>query len=123
MPGSGNTLNRPLSYGKIKLVYDIDLFGKFYILINAIASEKLWIALIMIATTVVSYFYYFEFIRQMFFRPSPREGKLAVSGVTAAVILVAVLGTVGLGVFPQNVLQFLGGINWDGAFVQMGPPQ
>ncbi len=98
-------------------------FGKFYILINAIASAKLWIALIMIATTVVSYFYYFEFIRQMFFRPSPREGKLAVSGVTAAVILVAVLGTVGLGVFPQNVLQFLGGINWDGAFVQMGPPQ
>lgn len=98
-------------------------FGKFYILLNAIASAKLWIALIMIATTVVSYFYYFEFIRQMYFRPSPRGEKLAVSGLTAAVILVAVLGTIGLGIFPQNVLQFLGGINWEGSFVQMVLPQ
>ena len=97
-------------------------FGKFYILINALASEKLWIALIMIATTVVSYFYYFEFIRQMYFRPSPRGEKLAIPGLTAAVILVAVVGTIGLGIFPQSVLQFLGGIQWDGAFVQRDRP-
>lgn len=98
-------------------------FGKFYILVNALSSVKLSIALIMIATTVISYFYYFEFIRQMYFRPSPRGGKLAVSGLTVAVILVSVLGTVGLGIFPQDVLHLLGGINWDGAFVLTGSAQ
>ncbi len=56
----------------------------------------------MMATTVVSYFYYFEFIRQMYFRPSPRGEKLAIPGLTAAVILLAVLGTVGLGDFSAK---------------------
>ena len=75
----------------------------------------------MIATTVVSISTTSVYPANVFPSFAPRE--IGDPGLTAAVIPVAVVGTIGLGIFPQSVLQFLGGIQWDGAFVQTGPPQ
>ncbi|MCG6197287.1 NADH-quinone oxidoreductase subunit N, partial [Anoxybacillus sp. LAT_38] len=53
-------------------------FGKFYLFMGAIAQENYWLAAIMIATSVVSYYYYFGIIRQMYMRPGTTEAPLAV---------------------------------------------
>lgn len=81
--------------------------GKFYIFFNAIVGQRLWLALIMVITSVVSYFYYFEIIRQMFFRPPASEKKLRIPGGIAAVVVIGVIGTLALGVMPQPVFDTL----------------
>ncbi|OYD08024.1 NADH-quinone oxidoreductase subunit N [Paludifilum halophilum] len=90
-------------------------FGKFYILINAVATQHFWIAAIMLATTVVSYFYYFGIVRMMYFRPPVLEGKVKVPPASALVIAVAMIGTVVLGITPQWALEQLGEVNWAAA--------
>lgn len=52
--------------------------GKLNIFMGALISEPAHyiLAALMIATTVVSYFYYFGILTQMFFRPSPVDGEV-----------------------------------------------
>ncbi|MBD8498218.1 NADH-quinone oxidoreductase subunit N [Paenibacillus arenosi] len=45
-------------------------FGKLYILLGAVATHALWLAIIMMVTSVISFYVYFGFIRQMFMRDS-----------------------------------------------------
>ncbi|TVX89484.1 NADH-quinone oxidoreductase subunit N [Paenibacillus agilis] len=45
-------------------------FGKLYILLGAVATHALWLAIVMIVTSVISFYVYFGFIRQMFMRDS-----------------------------------------------------
>ncbi|TCS95608.1 NADH-quinone oxidoreductase subunit N [Hazenella coriacea] len=90
--------------------------GKFYLITNTFLVGKFWLAGVMILTTVISYYYYFGIIRQMYFR-SPVDGeKVAIPFTTAFVILVGVVGTIGLGVAPDWLLTELGSINWGSGF-------
>ncbi|MBA4602974.1 NADH-quinone oxidoreductase subunit N [Thermoactinomyces mirandus] len=92
--------------------------GKFYILMSAIASTHYWLAAIMIATTVISYYYYFGFARQMYFRKAEDSQKIAVSWPTVAVVGMAVLGTILLGIIPDFFLQAFGQLDWVSGFSQ-----
>ncbi len=79
-------------------------FGKFYIFINALGLQQYWIAGIMIATSVVSYFYYFGIIRQMYMRGGSTDKPLGVAVVTKLIIFICLIGTIVLGVMPNLVL-------------------
>ena len=81
--------------------------GKFYIFFNAIAGQSFWLAGIMVVTTVISYFYYFEIVRQMFFRPPQDLDKWRLPAGVAAAVVIGVVGTVALGVMPQAVFDYL----------------
>ncbi|QKG85706.1 NADH-quinone oxidoreductase subunit N [Kroppenstedtia pulmonis] len=87
-------------------------FGKFYILINAVTTEHYWLAGIMLATTVVSYFYYFGIIRMMYFRPPSVEKRLKVPLGSALMITIAVIGTLSLGITPQLLLEQMKQVDW-----------
>lgn len=65
------------------------------------------LASVMIATTVVSYFYYFGIMTQMFFRPASDESKFEIPFGLLFVIVVSVIATVLLGVAPNSALDFL----------------
>ncbi|MEH7224983.1 NADH-quinone oxidoreductase subunit NuoN [Bacillus sp. JJ1566] len=65
------------------------------------------LASIMIATTVVSYFYYFGILTQMFFRPAADESKIKLPLGVWIVVVVAVVGTIGLGIFPGIAFEFI----------------
>ncbi|MGM9926172.1 MAG: NADH-quinone oxidoreductase subunit NuoN [Bacillus sp. (in: firmicutes)] len=70
------------------------------------------LASILIGTTVISYFYYFGIMLQMFFRPASQESKftgMKVPNSLLIVIIVCLMGTVGLGVAPNTALDFLYG--------------
>jgi NADH-quinone oxidoreductase subunit N len=83
--------------------------GKLNIFMGAFATEPAHyvLASIMIATTVVSYFYYFGIMTQMFFRPAADDSKFNIPVALIVVLIGSVIGTVLLGVFPNIALDFL----------------
>ncbi|WP_054951202.1 NADH-quinone oxidoreductase subunit N [Numidum massiliense] len=86
-------------------------FGKFYIFFSALSVQSYWIAVIMVAASVVSYFYYFEIVRQMFFRRAAVQEKFTLPVGLAIVVLIGAIGTLALGVIPQTALDYIGQLN------------
>ncbi len=82
-------------------------FGKFYIFMSSLVMGNYWLAGIMVATSVVSYFYYFGIIKQMYMRAGATESRLAVPGSIAFIVLIAFIGTVGVGLVPDTLLNFI----------------
>jgi NADH-quinone oxidoreductase subunit N len=83
--------------------------GKLNIFLSAFASEPAHyvLASIMIATTVVSYFYYFGIFTQMFFRPAANDSKFNIPVTLIVVLIGSLLGTLALGLAPNIALDFL----------------
>jgi NADH-quinone oxidoreductase subunit N len=65
------------------------------------------LASVMIATTVVSYFYYFGVLTQIFFRPAADKSKFNIPFGILLVILVSVVATIWFGIAPNAALDFL----------------
>jgi NADH-quinone oxidoreductase subunit N len=83
--------------------------GKLEIFIGAFVTSPSHyvLASIMIATTVVSYFYYFGILTQMFFRPAANNTKIKLPTGVLIVVIVAVVGTIGFGIFPGVAFEFI----------------
>jgi NADH-quinone oxidoreductase subunit N len=82
-------------------------FGKLYIILGTMETHKYWLGALMIATSVVSFYYYFGIIRQMFMRSDIEAAEVRISlplGITAW--LCALIG-VGMGFFPQLILEYI----------------
>lgn len=82
-------------------------FGKFYIFMSSLVVANYWLAGIMVATSVVSYYYYFGIIRQMYMRPGATETPLRVPASIAVIVLIALIGTVGVGIVPDTLMNFI----------------
>lgn len=96
-------------------------FGKFIIILGAIRNGFLWLSAIMFAASVISFYYYFGIMRLIFTKE--REGgepaggstvRLKVPGTLSVVVAVALIVTLGLGVFPNLFLDVLGKLAWFG---------
>ncbi|GGF91762.1 NADH-quinone oxidoreductase subunit N [Paenibacillus abyssi] len=82
-------------------------FGKLFILIGAAQMKDFWIVAIMVATSVISYYFYFSVIRQMFMRTSEGGGEIWIPVPTGLAIWICVGATIALGIFPNPVLDWL----------------
>ncbi|HJV45994.1 MAG TPA: NADH-quinone oxidoreductase subunit NuoN [Bacillota bacterium] len=82
-------------------------FGKFYIFMSALVMGNYWLSGIMVATSVVSYYYYFGIIRQMYMRGGTTEARLPVPASIAVIVLIAFIGTVGFGLAPGALMNFI----------------
>lgn len=82
-------------------------FGKVYIFMNALAGGGYVPAGVMILTTVISYYYYFGIVQQMYMRPGTTESPVTIPGPAAAVVIIALVGTVGFGVVPGVLIDFI----------------
>jgi len=82
-------------------------FGKFYLFISALAHEKYWLSAIMIVTSVVSFYYYFGIIRQMYMRPGATEAPLVIPKGIVALVLLLALATVLFGVVPGTAIDYI----------------
>ncbi|WP_028988349.1 NADH-quinone oxidoreductase subunit NuoN [Thermicanus aegyptius] len=81
--------------------------GKLYILLGAIQNGNLWLASILIVTSVIAYYYYFGIIRQMYMRPGQTEAPLRLPTAVLAVMTIGLIGTLIGGFFPGQVLQWI----------------
>ncbi len=80
--------------------------GKFYVFSAAVQSGYVVLAIVGVLTSVVSVFYYIHVIRVMYMQePDDGGSPIRMSAATCAVLGLAVLGTLFMGVFPGSILR------------------
>lgn len=94
--------------------------GKVHIFLGAFATDPAHyvLAAIMIATTVVSYVYYFGLFTQIFFRPAAHHEPVKVPLGVTIVIVVCALGTIVFGIMPSLAYNFLDQFQHFGDFLR-----
>ena len=85
-------------------------FGKLYILQSAVEANLVWLAIVLVVTSVVSAFYYLRVIVHMFMEePSAdevaaRQSDAVVADTHSAVILVTAGATLALGILGTGIM-------------------
>jgi NADH-quinone oxidoreductase subunit N len=81
--------------------------GKFYIFNAALASQLIWLAILLALNSVIAAFYYLRVLVVMYMR-EPRQDWAPVSmpWAVAVVLSVSAAGTLYLGLFPGRVMDF-----------------
>lgn len=80
-------------------------FGKLYIILGTMQTQQYWLGALMIATSVVSFYYYFSIVRQMFMRSDYEPAPIQISVPLGITVWLCALISVGLGVVPHLVLK------------------
>lgn len=84
-------------------------FGKLYILLGSMEAGNYWLAAVMLLTSVISFFYYFGILRQMFMRTRYNlDNPIRIPFPLGMVIWICALLGVIIGFYPQGILE---GIN------------
>jgi NADH-quinone oxidoreductase subunit N len=79
--------------------------AKFYVFSAAVKSKFYWLAIIGVLNSAVSVYYYLRVTVLMYFRESEREiVGLQFSPAPVLALILAVIGTLYMGIFPANVL-------------------
>lgn len=81
-------------------------FGKLFILLGAANAKAYWLVAIIVISSVISYYFYFGIVRQMFMRGGG-DSDIRVPGPTGVVIWTCVAATVALGLFPGPLMQWI----------------
>ena len=86
-------------------------FGKLYIFKAAVNSHLIWLAVLMAVNSVIGAYYYLRLIVVMYMRePSPEALQLPpvrFSVGVNVVLVIATLGTLYLGLFPNSILHMI----------------
>ena len=81
--------------------------AKFYVFSAAVKSKFYWLVIIGVLNSAVSVYYYLRVTILMYFRESEREiTGLEFSPASVFALILAVIGTLYMGIFPANVLSF-----------------
>ena len=81
-------------------------FGKFYVFSAAINAGYVGLAIIGVINSVISVYYYLRVTVLMYMKEPSREFKpLSISSLTLAALIIAVFGTIQLGLFPSRILE------------------
>jgi NADH-quinone oxidoreductase subunit N len=79
--------------------------AKFYVFSAAVKSKFYWLAILGVLNSAVSVYYYLRVTVLMYFRESEREiTGLQFSPASVFALILAVIGTLYMGIFPANVL-------------------
>ncbi len=78
--------------------------GKFLVFSAAIEKHYVWLALIGVINSVISLYYYFGVVRQMYLTPARATTKMQVSGLVWLLIAIALTVTFALGIYPEPVI-------------------
>lgn len=82
-------------------------FGKLYIMLGTLHMQQYWLAAVIIGTSVISFYYYFGVIREMFLRTGTDDSGIKRSVTGQITIWTCVAGTLLTGFFPHVVLRFI----------------
>ncbi len=85
----------------------VGFVGKFYLFSAAVRDGQVWLAIIGVLNSFVSVYYYLRVVKTAYFDEA--EGRYApITYSPAAVLVLAVcaVGTLGFGIFPEQLLQW-----------------
>ncbi|MGO4547521.1 NADH-quinone oxidoreductase subunit N [Paenibacillus sp. 2TAB23] len=85
-------------------------FGKLFILLGAANAKAYWLVGVIVLSSVISYYFYFGFVRQMFMRSGSEQGEIRVSAETGIVIWACAAATLALGLFPGPVMEWINAV-------------
>ena len=92
------------------LPFTAGFFGKFFIFAAAIAQKQFGLVAVGIVTVACGFYYYLKVIRAMYWPgrdPSagaPHE-RIYISFLSRAIIILMMIATIGLGIYPQPILR------------------
>lgn len=79
-------------------------FGKLFIMFGATQNHQFWLAAIMILTSVVSFYYYFGLVRQMFMRADEESREVKLTAPLAITLWLCAGAGVLMGFFPHRII-------------------
>ena len=79
--------------------------AKLYIFSAAVNSDLLWLAVIGVASSVVSAYYYLRVVRVMYLEPAPSEERVPSSYAFRVALGVSALGVLVVGIAPAPLLK------------------
>ncbi|UJF33266.1 NADH-quinone oxidoreductase subunit N [Paenibacillus hexagrammi] len=82
-------------------------FGKLYIILGTMQTHQYWLGALMIATSVVSFYYYFGLVRQMFMRADHESVEVRIAAPLCISIWLCALAGLALGFVPHLVLKWI----------------
>lgn len=82
-------------------------FGKLFILLGAANAKVYWLVAIIVVSSVISYYFYFGFVRQMFMRSGSDDSDIRVPAATGIVIWLCAAATIALGLFPGPLMEWI----------------
>lgn len=88
--------------------------GKIYIFLGVMTSQMYWLAIVMIVTSTISFFYYFGIIKQMYMRApkEEEESELKAPMSISVVVTISLIGTFGLAIFANLLTNYMNGLTW-----------
>jgi NADH-quinone oxidoreductase subunit N len=91
-------------------------FGKFYIFLGAINTGVYWLAALLFFTSAIAFYYYFGVLKAIFAKDTEAEitSKVPMHWSLSVVVWIGLIGTIGLGVFPNLFLNVLNTLKWFG---------
>jgi len=78
--------------------------AKFYIFSAALKEGFLFLVIIAVLNSVISFYYYLKVIVYMYMKEPVGEFKITLSPITLFVVALAVIGTIELGIFPDPII-------------------
>lgn len=84
--------------------------AKFLVFGVAIEKGMVWLAFIGVVNSLISFFYYFGVIRQMYFVRAQTKKQIKISTLVWLIVGVAIIVTVVLGVYPEPFIHLTRGL-------------
>ncbi|MBD2868364.1 NADH-quinone oxidoreductase subunit N [Paenibacillus arenilitoris] len=82
-------------------------FGKLFILFGAANAKAYWLVGIIVVSSVISYYFYFGLVRQMFMRSGAADQPIPVPVTAGIVIWLCAVATLALGAFPGPLMGWI----------------
>jgi NADH-quinone oxidoreductase subunit N len=81
--------------------------GKFFIFYAAVAQRQIALLVVGVITVGCGFYYYLKVVRAMYWQSTAKMDKIAVSGLSRFAMSALILAIIGLGVYPQPILDAL----------------
>ena len=81
--------------------------GKYLVFLQAVRSGDTWLALVGVAASLIGVFYYLRVVYTLYMKPAVCNDDLALDGWGRLSVILAVAGTLVLGLFPGPLLSWI----------------
>jgi NADH-quinone oxidoreductase subunit N len=86
------------------LPFTAGFFGKFFVFVSAIGQRQIALVIVGIVAVACGFYYYLKVVRAMYWQPSATNEPIALTPISRAVMILAIIATIAFGVYPQPVL-------------------